>query len=209
MKLLVFGATGGTGRHVVAQALQQGHEVSAFVRSDPQPGFGDARVRIVVGSVADDSTAVTRAVRGQDAVVCALGVRNTFKSSNLILRSLRNIVPAMETQGVKRFVLVSAFGVGDSRAHAPLVPRIMYRLLLGDIFADKKAAEDYLRASGLDWTVLYPVLLTDGPRTGKYRSGERLELAGMPKISRADVADFVLAQLASDAYLCRIVAISY
>jgi uncharacterized protein YbjT (DUF2867 family) len=111
--------------------------------------------------------------------------------------------------GVRRFILVSAFGVGESRRHAPLVPRIMYRLLLSDIFADKQAGEDYLRQSALACTIVQPVLLTDGPLTGHYRAAERLELRGLPKISRADVAHFVLAEAQSGAFAGKTVAISY
>jgi putative NADH-flavin reductase len=208
MNLLVFGASGGTGRELVAQGLQQGHELAAFVRASPVPPF-DERVRVVHGSVTDDAGAVAEAVQGRDAVVCTVGVRNAFRSSSLIVRSLRTIVPAMQAHGVRRIVLVSAFGVGASRREAPILPRILYRLLLEDIFADKLAGEAYLRDSGLDWTIVYPVLLTNGPRTGRYRSGEHLVLSGMPKISRADVADFVLAQLADGRYLRKVVAISY
>jgi putative NADH-flavin reductase len=96
------------------------------------------RLRVVVGSVTDDE-AVAQAVRGQDVVVSALGRRKSLRSSNLISRGMRTIVPAMEGLGVRRLIVVSACGVGDSARDAPLLPRLMYRLLLRDIFADKKA----------------------------------------------------------------------
>jgi putative NADH-flavin reductase len=210
VKLLVLGATGGTGREVVTQALRQGHEVTAFVRDPRKMTITDGRLRVVVGSTTDDAGAVARVVRGQDGVVSALGRRNSFRSADLIARSMRAIVPAMESQGIARLIVVSAFGVGESGRNAPLLPRLMYRLLLRDIFADKKAGEDYLRRSSLDWTLVYPVALTNGPRTGKYRVGERLDLGGiLPRISRADVADFILAQLASAAYRRKVAVISY
>jgi putative NADH-flavin reductase len=209
LKLLVFGATGATGQQVLAQALQKQHEITAFVRNPGKIAVCDPRLRIVEASVADDPTAVAQSIRGQEAVICTLGRRNSFRSDHLIARSLRTIVPAMETEGVKRFIHVSAFGVGESVHEAPLLPRIMYRLLLSDIFADKKVAEDYLRQSRLDWTIVYPVLLTNGPRTGTYRVGEHLALAGMPRISRADVADFILAQLSDASYRKKIAVISY
>ena len=104
--------------------------------------------------------------------------------------------------------MVSAFGVGDSRRDAPLIPRIMYRLLLTDIFRDKKAAEDDLRRSSVDWTVAYPVLLTNGRATGRYRAGERLALSGMPKVSRADVAHFVLSQLERRDYVRKVAVLA-
>lgn len=195
MKVLVFGATGPTGQEVVRQAREHGHEVTAFSRAV----HGDAT----------DAAGVARLIPGHDAVVSALGRRTTFRSDNLIERSMRAIVPAMEKHGVRRLILVSAFGVGDSHREAPLVPRLMYRLLLKDIFADKKAAEDYLRGTTLDWTFVYPVLLTHGPRTRRYRAGEHLELRGMPRISRADVADFILNELRVRAYVHRIAVVSY
>ena len=126
-----------------------------------------------------------------------------------MVRSVRLIVAAMEHARVRRLILVSAFGVGDTRRDAPPVPRLMYCLLLGAIFADKKASEDELRKSSLDWTVVYPVLLTNGPRTGRYRTGERLELHGVPTIARADVAHFVLEEARASGYVRKAVAISY
>lgn len=208
MKILVFGATGPTGRQLVQQALSQGHEVTAFVRN-PDALSADKRVRIVTGDTTRDAETITAAVRGQDAVVSALGRRNTLRSDNLIARSMHFILPAMEQAGVRRLVVMSAFGVGESRRDAPLIPGIMYRVLLSDIFADKKAAEDEIRRSSLDWTIVYPVLLTDGPLTGSYRVGERMELRGMPKISRADVAHFMLAEMRNRAFARKVAVISY
>lgn len=192
MKVLVFGAHGPTGRHVVELASKAGHEVTAFVRGDEAP----SGVRVVRGD-ATDGTAVAAAIAGQEAVVSTLGMRNSLRSGGLQHKSLSVIVPAMERAGVRRLVVMSALGVGDTREQAPLLPRIMYRMLLTDIFADKAAGERIVEASGLDWTIVHPPLLTNGPATGAYRVGERLELSGMPKISRADVAHFMVAALGS------------
>ena len=209
MNILVFGATGATGQQIVQQAVSQGHRITAFVRRPEALGAMGARVRIVTGDVTQDRSKVADAVRGQEVVISALGRRSTLRSENLISRAVDAIAPAMEQAGVRRMILVSAFGVGESRRDAPLIPRIMYRLLLSDIFADKKAAEDRLRSSGLDWTIVYPVLLTNGPLTGRYRVAERLELHGIPKISRADVAHFILREAESPSFLHRVAAISY
>ena len=103
---------------------------------------------------------------------------------------------------------MSSLGVGATLRDVPLIPRLMYRLLLMDLFADKKAAEDQVRASTLEWTFVYPVQLTDGPRTGRYRVGERLQLRGVPKVSRADVADFILKELAQPSYVRKTAVIS-
>jgi len=201
MKLFVLGATGPTGLQIVQQALTQGHAVTAFVRDPAKLPFADDNLKLVTGSLPGDGRALAEALRGHEAVISSLGLHNVLKSNGFIESSMRLLVPAMEKQGVRRLIIVSANGVGDTRRHAPLLPRIMYCLLLTDIFADKKAGEDIVRASSLDWTVAYPTLLTNGPRTGSYRAAERLALTGFPKISRADVADFVLRQLNDLAFL--------
>jgi putative NADH-flavin reductase len=210
MKLLVVGATGGTGRELVTQASRQGHDVTVLVRDPRRLARPDMRLRVVVGSLTEGGDVVAEAVRGQAVVISALGRRTSFKSGNLIARSMETLVPAMESLGVRRLILVSACGVGESGRHAPLLPRFMYRVLLRNIFADKQAGEDRVRRSTLDWTLVYPVALTNGSRTGQYRTGERLELHGiLPRISRADVADFILTQLDDPAYRRKIAVISY
>jgi putative NADH-flavin reductase len=200
MKLFVLGATGPTGLQIVRQALAQGHSVTAFVRNPARLPITDSGLKVVTGALPGDAHALAEALRGHEAVISSLGLHNALRSHGFSESNMRVLVPAMEREGVRRLIVVSANGVGDTRRHAPLLPRIMYRLLLSDIFADKTAGEDIVRASRLDWTFAYPTLLTNGPRTGKYRAGERLELKGMPKISRADVADFVLRQLNDRAF---------
>lgn len=208
MKLVVFGASGGTGQEIVKQALDQNHEVTAFVRDPKKLTIKHSKLRIVDGDVLQDQSAIASAVTGQDAIICALGVANSLKSAGLIAGGLAAIVPAAKRQEVRRLILISAFGVGDSSRNAPLVPRLMYRLLLGDIYRDKRAGEDMVKASDRDWTIIHPVMLTNGPKTGTYRSGERLELHGIPKIPRADVAHFALSQLADKTFLRKTVVIS-
>jgi putative NADH-flavin reductase len=191
VKVVVFGATGPSGRLAVERARREGHEVTAFVRD---PAVALEGVRVVHGD-ATDSRAVAAAVAGQDAVISTLGLHKAFKSGGLIERSLGAIVPAMERAGARRLVVMSALGVGATRVQAPWLPRLMYSLLLGDIFRDKAAGERVVEASGLDWTIVHPPLLTDASATGRYRVGEALELAGMPKIARADVANFMVGAL--------------
>jgi len=201
MRLFVLGATGPTGLQIVQQALAQGHQVTAFVRDPAKLPFTDKNLKVVTGALPGDARALEEALRGHDAVISSLGLHNALEAHHFSESNMRVLVPAMEKQGVRRLIIVSANGVGDTHRHSPLLPRIMYRLLLTDIFADKKAGEDIVRASGLDWTIAYPTLLTNGPRTGNYRAAERLALKGLPKISRADVADFVLRQLDRPSFL--------
>ena len=209
MNILVIGASGLTGQQIVKQALARGHLVTAFVRRPDALAIADQRLRTVIGDATQDKSKVAEAMHGQEVVISALGRRNSFRSDHLISRSMEVIVPSMEQAGVRRLILVSAFGVGASHRDAPLVPRIMYRLLLKDIFADKRSAEEKLAKTGLDWTIVYPVLLTNGPLTGRYRVAERLDLHGMPKISRADVAHFILTEAETPAFVHKVAAISY
>jgi len=132
-KILVLGATGGTGQQVVSQALQQGHDVTVLVRTRQRLTITDDRLRVLTGSVTDDSQALAEAVRDQTAVISVLGVGRSFKSGGLIAQSMPRIVRAMEDQGIRRLIFTSAFGVGDTRRDVPLGPRIFMRLLLRDV----------------------------------------------------------------------------
>jgi putative NADH-flavin reductase len=132
-KILVLGATGGTGQQVVAQALQRGHDVTVLVRNPRRLTAAPDRMRVLTGSVTDDRQALATAVRGQDVVISTLGVGNSLKSSGLIARSVPAIVRAMEGQGVRRLIFTSAYGVGATRSDVPPLPRILIRLLLRDV----------------------------------------------------------------------------
>jgi putative NADH-flavin reductase len=142
-------------------------------------------------------------LKGQDAVIGALGSEQTvtgMRSPTIMSQATPVIIRAMTDTGVSRLVILSALGVGDSYREAPVLLKIIYKLFLGPVYADKAAGERLLRDSALDWALVYPVLLTNGPRTGAYRSGTHLKLAGLPRISRADVADFTLSQVQDPTY---------
>jgi len=207
-RILVLGATGGTGREVVTQALLQGPQVTAFVRHPERTLPTSGQLRVITGSVTDDPEALADAVRTQDAVISALGRGSSLKSDRLIARSIPPIVEAMQRHGVARLIFTSAYGVGATWRDLPLLSRIFARLLLRDLYRDKEAGEETLRRSTLDWTLVYPSTLTNGSRTGRYRVGERLRLRGLPTISRADLADFLLTQVEDRSYLRKGVLIS-
>ena len=200
MKLLVIGATGGTGRHVVSEALNNGHEVTVLVRDPNRLGADKDRVRVVAGSL-PDAAPLTDAMRGQSAVISALGVGTSFKPDGLIARSVPVILRTMTQEGVKRLVFTSAYGVGDTIRDVPAIPRVFMKTLLRDVYADKVAGDNQIRQSPLDWTLVHPTTLSNGPKTGNWRAGERLALKGFPKIARADVAAFLVQQLTDPASL--------
>jgi|KBSSwiStaDraftv2_1062776.scaffolds.fasta_scaffold139123_2 putative NADH-flavin reductase len=207
-KVLVLGGTRGIGQQVVAQALQAGHEVTAFSRTADKIPVQDDRLHLVVGTVTDGSR-LSEAIRGHDAVISALGQGMSLKADSLIQRSVPVIVSAMQAQRVRRLIFTSSLGVGDSVRDAPLFSRMMMRFLLKDIYADKIAGEALIRRSDLDWTLVQPPQLTNGPLTRKYRVGEHLELRGIPRISRADVAHFILSQLDDTTYVRKAALIAH
>jgi putative NADH-flavin reductase len=195
VKVLVLGATGETGLQLLTQARERGHDITVLVRHPERLGTGAAGLRVLTGDVTRDQRALAAAVRGQNAVVSALGVGKSLKSGGLIARAVPAILNAMQSEGVRRLVFTSAYGVGETWRDVPPLPRILIRLLLRDLYSDKRAGEAILRDSDLDWTLVYPTTLTNGHRTGRCQVGERLALRGIPKISRADLADFLLSQL--------------
>lgn len=194
MKLLILGATGKTGRQLVTQALEKGHDVTILARDRSKVGIQHERLHVVEGDVANNA-ALGEAMRGRDAVISALGRGMSFKSENLIERSVPGILAAMQTNGIRRLMFTSAMGVGDSYREAPLIAKIFFRTLLRGIYADKAIGEQMIRNSPLEWTIVQPVQLTDGPLTKNYRVAESLPLSGQPQISRADTAHFILDRL--------------
>jgi putative NADH-flavin reductase len=166
------------------------------------------RLRVLTGSVPDDPAVVAAAVAGQDAVISTLGVGTSLRSGGLIQRSMPVLVAAMRQLGVRRLIVTSAYGVGATRRDVPPVPRILMTLLFRDLYDDKAAGDDLVRRSGLDWTLVYPVTLTNGPETRRYRTGERLTLRGMPRVSRADVAHFLVGLVDDDALVGKEVLVS-
>jgi putative NADH-flavin reductase len=209
MKLLIFGSTGGTGQELLRQGLDQGHIVTAFARDPARlEHFRNGSLKIVVGDVLDPA-AVRGAVAGHEAVLSAIGAgagRTTLREDGT-----RNIVKAMGATGVKRLICLSSLGVGDSRANLPFFTRyIVVGIFLRHAFADHARQEAVVRQSALDWVIARPPHLKDGPRTGIYRHGfppTDRQIKGW--ISRADVADFMLKQLADDTYLRQAPGVSY
>jgi putative NADH-flavin reductase len=209
MKVTVFGATGGTGRELVRQGLEQGHDVVAHVRD--QSRIADVEhenLRVVCGDVLDEMS-VEDGVAGQDAVMCAIGTgpgRTTLRE-----HGTRNIISAMEQAGVRRLVCQSSLGVGDSRGNIPFFTKyVVIGIFLRHAFADHERQEAVVRESALDWIIVRPPHLKDGPRTGVYRHGfvtTDRSIAGY--ISRADVADFMVKQLSDDTYLRQSPGVSY
>ncbi len=201
MKVLVLGATGGTGRLIVRDAVAKGHSVVALVRSKASADLPG--VDMIEGDARDEGT-LTRALDGCDAVVSSLGTGMGFRKVSLLTVATRALVTAMTRNGVRRLVCISALGVGDSRGHGGFVfDRLFQPLLLSHAYKDKDRQEAAIRASSLDWVVVRPAMLTNDPARGSVRAVT--DLAGVKggKIARADVARFVVEQLTTDTWLRR------
>jgi putative NADH-flavin reductase len=209
MKLLVFGATGGTGRELLTQSLDQGHEVTAFVRNPSRLGnIGHTNLSTVTGNVLD-SAAVKSTMPGHDAVLYAIGAGP--KRTTIREQGTRIVIEAMETANVKRLVCLSSFGVGDSRAGLSLFTRyVVVGIFLRHAFADHERQEAAVRKSALDWTLVRPPHLKEGSHTGIYQHGLTLAYGNIKGwISRADLADFMLKQLDDNHYIRQAPRVSY
>lgn len=200
-KVLVLGATGGTGRHIVAQAIARGYEVTVLARSaEKAKGLDGAKV--VLGD-ALDQTALRAALKGQDAVISALGTpASPFRNVTLLSTATRALTEAMQHQGVRKLVAITGIGAGNSQGHGGfLFDRLIMPLLLRKVYADKDRQETIIAGSGLDWVVVRPTVLNDKLRRGSVRA--LLDLGGFNggTIARSDVADFVVDQAESEAYI--------
>ncbi|MFZ1975424.1 MAG: SDR family oxidoreductase [Candidatus Acidiferrales bacterium] len=201
MKVLVLGATGGSGRLIVREALAKGHSVVALVRSKASADLPG--VDMIEGDARDEGT-LTRALDGCDAVISALGTGMGFRKVDLLAVATRALVTAMTRNGVRRLVCISALGVGDSQFHGGFVfDRLFQPLLLRHAYEDKDRQESAICASSLDWVVVRPARLTDDPARGSVRAVTDLAAVKGGKIARADVARFVVEQLTTDTWLRR------
>ena len=202
-KILVLGATGGTGRLIVSQALARGHEVTALVRS-PEKASALNGARLVIGDVRDEKT-LREALKGQDAVVSALGTpASPFREVTLLSTATRALVDAMKAEHVSRLVSITGLGAGDSAGHGGfLFDNLIFPVLLKKVYADKNRQEAIIRDSGLDWILVRPTVLNDKPGRGSVRALTDLSGFHGGSIAREDVARFVLDQLHTEAWLHR------
>lgn len=204
-KVLVIGASRGIGLETVRALLAAGHSVRALARRARDIAIEDARLEKLDGDALDKPT-VDRALAGVDAVIQSLGVAFTpeavLKGTTLFSKATRILVDAMRARGVRRLVVVTGFGAGDSRGHGGfLYASVIFPLLLKRVYDDKDVAEQIVRASGLNWTLVRPGGLTNGPATGRYQVLVEPASWRAGMISRADVADFLAKQVDDAAYV--------
>lgn len=202
MRVTVFGATGGTGKQVVDQALAAGHKVTAVAR-DPEAVPGDRDGLTVVRGDVFDPESVAAAIAGSDAVVSVLGVADRKQPTTVYSQGVGNMLAAMADGGPRRIIALSADGV-EPNPNVNIGQRLVMALVVARMFRhqykDMLEMERVLAGSGLDWTAVRPPRLSDGEHTGDYRTATE-PLKDSSTISRADLADYVVSRLEdADSY---------
>jgi putative NADH-flavin reductase len=205
MRLFILGATGGTGRQLIDQALARGHQVTAFVRSPEKLGSRRESLRVQQGDPRDVA-ALTAALGGHDAVLSALGPPGLeppgFGRSTILPDSARSTVSAMQSSGIRRLLIVSAAILFEDMG---LLAALLRRTLLRNVVVGSGEMERIVTASDLDWTIVRPPRLTNGPLTGRYQVADSRFPPGKRTLSRADVAHFLLGELDQRTHVRRVV----
>lgn len=197
MNILIIGATRGIGAELLDQALSMENHVTVLARNPAGVERKHDLLRIVGGDILD-ADAVDSAVEGQDAVCVTIGRGPTRKPVTMFSEGTRNVIAAMKRHSISKLLCVTGIGAGDSKGHGGfLYDKIINPLLLKTIYEDKEIQEKLVRESSLEWVIVRPGFLTNGPRTEKYRATTELKGVTAGKISRADVAHYVLTQLVS------------
>jgi len=201
MKLLILGASGRTGQHLVQQALSAGHQVTALVSNPQKLEVTHESLTVVQGDVTD-AAAVSKAAAGNEVVLSALGPTRT-SGEDMLQSAVRNTIAAMQAHGLRRIIVVTGAGVSDPDDKPQFWNRIMsglLNLLAKRVLADSLGAANLLRASDVDWTMVRVPVLTDDPSAGEPWVGYVGKGMG-GRIPRADVAAFMLQQVTDDSWV--------
>ena len=202
MNLLIIGSTGGTGKQLVKQALNRGHNVTAFARNPSKIKIKHDRLKIVKGNVLNVDS-LWNAITGQDVVLCALGHKRWLYPTKILSKGTSNIIEAMEKNKVNRFICETSLGLGESTGRMGLYYTLfVIPFILPFYYWDKRKQESVIKSSSLDWTIVRPGALNNRKARGKYRQGSKVgNWFYTVRISRADVADFMLNQLEDNKYV--------
>ena len=209
MNITVVGASRGIGHELLRIALEEGHGVTALLRHPATLNISNSRLKIVKGDILDPAT-VAAAVAGNDAVCSCVGIAPTRQPVNAFSRGAECVLAAMGQGTNRKLITVTGIGAGDSKGHGGFFyDRVFQPLLLGTIYADKDRQESMVKASSVEWLIVRPGFLTNGPRTGTYRVIDNLSGVTAGKISRADVADFMLKQLTTPTHFRKTPLLTY
>lgn len=203
MNIIIFGASGMTGQELTKQALEKGFRVTAFVRNPEKLPLIHANLRVFQGDVAHEN-AVRAAIKDHDAVLCTLGAKTPFKNDLSIVKGIKNIASAMALNHVDRLLYLSFLAVREHRKELGFVVHRLMPVILKKVIEDHEAKEKIITGSNLKWTIVRAPKLTNEVPAGIYRHGEHiLAKSLLPKISRADLAAFMLSELGKNQYICQ------
>lgn len=205
MKLVVFGASGRTGKEIVKQALAQGYEVTAYVRDPSKMTLEHDDLHITTGDIYDYST-VTQAIQEQDVVICSLGTNDLGKAT-VRSEGTATIIKAMKENHVNRLIVISAMGIAESWSSLSLINRLFFATILRNTRQDHENQEVLVKDSDLDWTIIRPSGLTEAPRTESYAIGENIH-AKTSRIARADVAHAIIKEVNDNTFVHKAVTIT-
>ena len=209
MKILIIGATRGIGARLSEQALKNGHEVTVLARHPQKLTVPDDKVTVIRGDIRDGAI-MRQAVEGQEAVALTIGVKPALGKVSVFSEGTRNVLEAMKRASVNKLVCVTGIGAGDSKGHGGFAyDKVVLPLVLKSIYEDKNRQEALIKESDLQWVIVRPGFLTNGPLTGRYRAITDLQGVKAGKISRADVAHFILGQLDKMTFLHETPLLSY
>lgn len=202
MKIVIFGASGKTGTLLTQLALDEGHQVTAYVRRPDSLRLQSPNLKVIAGNL-NDVAKLKLAIAGSDAVLSTLGGSSLTKHSPEIIDGINHIITTMGKEGVNRLIYLSSMGAGESRKMMGILIRFFIAgIMLRVPLADHTANEQSIIKSNLQWTVVRPAGLTNGPKTGRLKHGSKIAvLKGTPQVSRANVASFMLQQLSDTTYL--------
>jgi putative NADH-flavin reductase len=208
MRILVLGGTGSVGRLVIEEALKRRHRIAALVRSPEKVGGLADRVTVVRGD-ALDGHAVENAVAGQEAVIQALGAGNV-RHTTLFSESTRVLLAAMHQHSVRRLISVTGVGAGDTKGHGGfLYDRVLYPLFTKGIYADKDRQEDLIRNSDTEWTIVRPASFRNDTPPGPLQAVTHVDDVTLRRISRLEVAQFLVDELEQNRYVSQSVFIGH
>ncbi|MGA7839095.1 MAG: SDR family oxidoreductase [Ignavibacteriaceae bacterium] len=210
MKILIIGATGGTGKELVKQALGKNYAVTALVRNPKNLNIKDNNLNILKGDILDPAI-VNKAVNDQDCVISALGHKKWFRPTNILSEGTKNIITSMNKYNVSRFICETSLSVSSSFGKMGLYYTFFtIPIILQFYFWDKYRQEKIIKESSVDWTIVQPGALNNRKPKGKWKEGDKVgNYLWTVGISRADVADFMLSQIDDKRYIRETVGISW
>ncbi len=199
MKIAIIGATRGIGLAMAKAALADGHEVTALARMPGRMPISHARLRIVAGDALEPD-AIVKVVEGQDVVCDCVGTTNVTQTITMFSRCAENLSKALKPEQL--LIVVTGIGAGDSRGHGGFLYDYLFMpIVLRRMYVDKDRQERIIMRNVARWIIVRPGFLNNGPRRGSYRALTDLRGIHGGRISRADVADFMLSQAKSPQFI--------